>query len=198
MKKIGLSAMLLLVLVVSACGQKPATAPNAAESPQTGVTAPETVSPVTGSGGAPEEPGDQGTGKQQEETPKALTQKIKLYYTDDELMELKTVEKEIGYTEESQKYNEAFKALQAPDDGMISLWDKITLNSIGFSNGKITLDVTIPDEARLGAGGESLAIDALKQTFFQFDEVKELELTIDGEQQESMMGHVELEHPFKK
>ncbi|MMZ65800.1 Sporulation and spore germination [compost metagenome] len=81
---------------------------------------------------------------------------------------------------------------------MISLWDKITLNSVRVSNGKITLDVTIPDEARLGAGGESLAIDALKQTFFQFDEVKELELTIDGEQQESMMGHVELEHPFKK
>ncbi|WP_334071506.1 MULTISPECIES: GerMN domain-containing protein [Paenibacillus] len=198
MKKIGLSAMLLLVLVVSACGQKPETEPNAAESPQTGVTAPGTVSPVTGSGGAQEEPGDQGTGKQLEETPKALTQKIKVYYTDDELMELKTVEKEIGYTEESQKYNEAFKALQTPDDGMISLWDKITLNSVRFSKGKITLDVTIPDEARLGAGGESLAIDALKQTFFQFDEVKELELTIDGEQQESMMGHVELEHPFKK
>jgi hypothetical protein len=42
------------------------------------------------------------------------------------------------------------------------------------------------------------AIDALQKTFFQFDEVQSLELLVDGNQIESLMGHVELEHPMTR
>ncbi|MNP43609.1 Sporulation and spore germination [compost metagenome] len=113
-------------------------------------------------------------------------------------MDLQAVEREISFVDESQKYEKAFAALQTPEEGKISLWHKVVFNSATFSNGLLTLDITLPDEARLGAGGESLAIDALKQTMFQFDEVQQLELTVDGQQVDSLMGHVELEHPFNK
>lgn len=60
------------------------------------------------------------------------------------------------------------------------------------------MDVHMPDEARLGAGGEQFALDALTKTMFQFDEVKSVELLVDGAKVESLMGHVDLEHPLTR
>ena len=33
---------------------------------------------------------------------------------------------------------------------------------------------------------------------FQFEEVQQIELTVDGQQVESLMGHVDLEHPMNR
>lgn len=123
---------------------------------------------------------------------------IQVYVTDSELMELFPVQRQITYRDEARKYEEAFKALQTSDEGYISLWDKVILNSVECSNGQVNIDITLPDEARLGAGGESFAIDSLKQTMFQFEEVKQIELTVDGQQLDTLMGHVDLEHPINK
>ncbi|MNC60821.1 Sporulation and spore germination [compost metagenome] len=78
------------------------------------------------------------------------------------------------------------------------LWGGIELKSLKFADGQITMDIHKPDEAQLGAGGEALAISALAQTLFQFEEVKSIEVLVDGEQVESLMGHVDLEHPMTR
>ena len=67
-----------------------------------------------------------------------------------------------------------------------------------FHDGVLAIDVHIPDDARLGSGGELLALDALKETMFQFEELNNLELLIDGKALESFMGHSELEHPISR
>ncbi|MNE58453.1 Sporulation and spore germination [compost metagenome] len=121
-----------------------------------------------------------------------------MFFTDDDLMVLQSVERQINYVDEADKYTQAFKALQTPEAGKISLWEKVVLRSAVYSEGQVTIDIELPDEARLGAGGEAMAIDALKDTMFQFDEVKQLELTVEGQQIDSLMGHVELDHPIKK
>ncbi|PYE48021.1 GerMN domain-containing protein [Paenibacillus barcinonensis] len=59
-----------------------------------------------------------------------------------------------------------------------------------------SLLVHIPDEARLGAGGELLFLAVLQQTMFQFEEVHSIQLLVDGQQTESLMGHVELQNPI--
>lgn len=123
---------------------------------------------------------------------------IQVYLTDNELMELFPLPRQIVYRDEAMKYEEAFKALQTSEEAYISLWNKVILNSAEFSNGQVNIDITLPDEARLGAGGESFAIDSLKQTMFQFEEVKQIELTVDGQQLDTLMGHVDLDHPIKK
>lgn len=125
---------------------------------------------------------------------------IKLYYTDPEIMELKETSREITYAGEEDKYKKAFEALQTSSDASLNpLWsDKITLKSLKFDQGALTLDISKPAEANLGAGGEMFAIDALQKTFFQFEEVKSIELLVDGQQIESLMGHVELEHPMTR
>lgn len=125
---------------------------------------------------------------------------IKLFYTDPEQLELEETKGEITFKTDWSKYESAFKALQKSDrEEFIPLWsEEITINKLEVDGGKITLDLKIPATANLGSGGEQFALDALKQTFFQFEEVTSLELLVDGEQKESLMGHVELEHPMTK
>lgn len=203
MKKISVIAlMIFLMTAVVGCGQKPLAGsggneqlPNlsANETEPQATAVPDSTEPIQGaqSNGQNEPTG----------TPASQKLKIKVYYTDDDIMDLKEMEQEITIEDAkaNSKYDEAFKALQNVNgNDVISLWGKVILNSTSFVDGELTVDVQLPDEARLGSGGESLAIDALKATFFQFDEVKQLELTVNGEKVDTLMGHVELEHPITK
>jgi hypothetical protein len=43
-----------------------------------------------------------------------------------------------------------------------------------------------------------MAIDALKQTLFQFDEVKRIVILEDGKPAESLMGHVDITEPLTR
>ncbi|WP_127594099.1 GerMN domain-containing protein [Paenibacillus lautus] len=197
-KKIWSAGLLAAVMLIGAgCGQKPGAAPD---------NTPEQVTPKpddqTGqsNGGTSNGSGGSSTGNGSEVTmPEAKTESIKAYYTDPDLMELVEGTAEISYKEDQEKYEAAYQALQKSNNAeMIPLWDKIGLNSLEFDNGALTLDVTVPDEANLGAGGESFAVDAIKKTFFQFDEVKSLQILVDGQQTESLMGHVDLENPMTR
>lgn len=200
MKKTGWAIlMLVLMLGLAGCGDKPqAAAPGDSNSTDNGITAPGAAEPdsVSASGGGDADIVD--TPEEEVTLPAELTSKVQVFFTDDNLEQLITVERDISYGDEAAKYTAAFQALQTADPGMLSLWQKVILRQIDLKDGLLTIDITLPDEARLGAGGEALAIDALTKTFFQFDEVKQLELTVDGEKLESLMGHVELEHPFSK
>lgn len=127
------------------------------------------------------------------------SQEINVYYADDQLLQLEQRKKEITFEDESDKYSKTYSSLQSSDQTeLIPLWKNIDLLSATFDQGKLILDVNIPDEARLGSGGEPLAIDALRETFFQFDEVTSIELLVDGNATESLMGHVELENPLTR
>ncbi|MDP4096581.1 GerMN domain-containing protein [Paenibacillus sp. P96] len=125
---------------------------------------------------------------------------INVYYTDPEQSELLQSTQEIRYPSELQKYKQAFQALQrSNNDGQVPLWsESIEIQQIRFENGALTFDIGLPDDARLGAGGESLALEALTKTMFQFPEVDTLDLLVDGEAVESLMGHADLEHPMKR
>jgi hypothetical protein len=197
-KKIWSAGLLAAVMLIGAgCGQKPGAAPDntpgqvtPAPDDQTGQSNNGTSN---GSGGSSTGSGSEVT------TPEAKTESIKAYYTDPDMMELVEGTAEISYKEEQEKYEAAYQALQKSGNAeMIPLWEEIELKSLKFENGALTLDVTVPDEANLGAGGESFAVDAIKKTFFQFDEVQSLQILVDGQQTESLMGHVDLENPMTR
>ncbi|OKP82352.1 hypothetical protein A3844_12570 [Paenibacillus helianthi] len=206
----GISALLLLV--IAGCGDKPAAAPadNAGQDSTTVVngagstakstnggsedaiataTAQPTAEPATPSPAATEQP----------TAPDKKSLNISVYFTDPQQMELVPAKADISYANDVEKYSEAYKALQSstnPDQ--IPLWGKIELKSLKFADGQITMDIHKPDEAQLGAGGEAFAISALAETLFQFKEVKSIEVLVDGEKVESLMGHVDLEHPMTR
>ncbi|WP_458463448.1 GerMN domain-containing protein [Paenibacillus sp.] len=221
-KKIWIAALLVTVMAVAAgCGSKPTAAPNqtqgaGTENNVTEVEGETITEPVTAE---PEEnttPTESTEGSSEETTTttppsETSTEKpatsesnekktITVFYTDEEELELHKASAEISYTSDDAKYKAAFESLQqSKDNKLVPLWSKeIELKSVQFKDGALTLDIHMPDTARLGAGGESYALDALKQTFFQFDEVKSLDLLVDGQQTESLMGHVDLEHPMTR
>lgn len=202
MKRIAiLLAMVAMLGVAAGCGNKPTASPPdngtetdaALSSGAQGTDLQELQEPGNGA----EKSGDTDAATQ-ETAPEKLT--VQVYFTDNDLMELKQRPREIEFSADRSKYESAFEALQKADDGLLSLWEKVVLNTVKFdeASGQLNLDISLPDEARLGAGGESLALEALKNTMFQFDEVKQIELTLDGEQVESLMGHVDLEHPMSR
>lgn len=200
-KSLTTGLVILLMLVSSACGTKPQAAPpvNDQSSAPTITSANQEKEASSTSqlgtnvaAASPSEPTDQ---------PKdsANTLTINSYYTDNDMMELKEEKKEITFTGEQGKYTEAFKTLKdSGNDKLFALWQKVELKSAALKDGELTIDIHLPDEARLGAGGETLAIEALKRTFFQFEEVKSIELLVDGSQVDTLMGHDELEHPMTR
>lgn len=218
-KKIWSAALLAAVMLLGAgCGQKPGAAPgNAPEQNVPDQNAPDqnsgTDTPSPGNDSDVKQP-DQGSAQpggtngsgggsgQTTDTPDGNAQDdqksetITVYYTDPDLMELKKGTSEIKFKNDKEKYTAAFKALQSSgNDQLVPLWEKAELKSVEFGDGKLTIDMHLPDEARFGSSGEAFAVDALKQTFFQFKEVQSLQLLVDGKQVESLMGHVTLENP---
>lgn len=218
-KKWWMVALLAVSLTtLAACGNNPtASPPNSDSEQQTGSeTDPQTddtqveaepsepqtppeESNTTGNGGT-SSGGTNGSSSEQAEDVETKQSDIQVYYTDPELLEVKSATQTISYKADWSKYEAAFKALQHSDsEELVPLWsEEITINKLEVDGGNITLDLKIPATANLGSSGESFAIDALKQTFFQFEEVESLELLVDGEQKESLMGHVELEHPMTR
>lgn len=133
-----------------------------------------------------------------EPTP-ALQMEASIYEVDDQWIELVERKVQLTYETENDLVIAALAALQQ-DEGeganTISLWKKVEILSIDLQDGQVKLDIHIPDDARLGAFGEMQMVESLQKTLFQFDFVQEIQLLVDGEQVESMMGHVELEHPM--
>ncbi|GMK42827.1 hypothetical protein PCCS19_58870 [Paenibacillus sp. CCS19] len=126
-------------------------------------------------------------------------QSIHIYYSDPDLTSLVELNQEIEYDSPDQKVSAALAALQTDgSNDALSLWSKAQFLSSSVKDGAVTIDLHLPEEARLGAPGEMLALQALKQTLFQFDEVQSIDLLVDGEAVDTLMGHEELPHPFVK
>lgn len=132
-------------------------------------------------------------------SPEQLTKVIKTYYSDADFTKLVEQQAKIQFKQESDQYLAALNQLKkSPDDKTVSLCKEILFKSAVLKDGKVTVDLSMPDSARLGSSGEEMLLDALKKTLFQFSEVKTIEILLDGKQVESLMGHVELQYPFKR
>lgn len=166
----------LLLAIATGCGQKTETSTNT--NTQTG------------------EPAE----VQQQQQPTEQTLKVQSYYTDDQILDLVAKEQEIKFKDDKEKYLTALKTLQKTDDTkLIALWEESEFLSADLKDdGVLTVNVKVPAEAHLGSSGEDLAIQALLKSAFQFDEVKSVDILVDGKSVDSMMGHVELEHPFTR
>ncbi|BCG59857.1 GerMN domain-containing protein [Paenibacillus sp. URB8-2] len=208
---IGIASALLIML--AGCGGKPSAAPaneggisspavvsgaegdtEASAQPAASAAPDPTAQPTAGTADSTAEPSP-GDATSEEKQSKS----IDVYYTDPQMMDLKPAKATIAYKNDTEKYTEAFKALQNSDNAdLISLWGKMELKSLKFENGQIVMDIHKPAEAQLGAGGEAFALSALTKTLFQFPEVQSIELLVDGEQVESLMGHADLLHPMTR
>lgn len=134
-----------------------------------------------------------------EPTPEINEIEATIYLTDAELTETVENKVKLSYETDSDLVSAAIEALQQDaGDNALSLWKPIEVNTVVLEDGLVTIDIHLPDEARLGAPGEMFVIETLKQTLFQFEFVKSIALLVDGAEIETLMGHVELEYPMLK
>ncbi|SDW60124.1 GerMN domain-containing protein [Paenibacillus sp. CF384] len=135
----------------------------------------------------------------QPEEPALVKEQISVFYTDDDMMELHEQKSDIEFADPKDKLKVMFTALQKDGaKGEASLWKHAELLSAKQDGAAVTLDLHLPDEARLGAPGEMLAIQALTRTYFQLQDVTSIDLLVDGEAVDSLMGHEEIDHPITK
>ncbi|GLX68904.1 GerMN domain-containing protein [Paenibacillus glycanilyticus] len=121
---------------------------------------------------------------------------IKIYYADTELEKLVEQDRNVTFDSDEELVKEALNALQKDGpDGTVSLWKPIPIKSVKLADNAVTIDIELPDEARLGAPGEQMLLDSLGQTLFQFEFVQSYDLLVDGQAPESLMGHFDLDHP---
>jgi spore germination protein GerM len=181
-----------IMLILSGCGEKPTTSgtgpqsstPPVANSKPT--TAPAAEKPSQAQASAEKDP---------------IHLNIKAYYGDDQGTKLVEKEVAITYKEQKDKYTTALWTLKkAPQNssGLVPLADALGFKSAVVKEKKLTLDVTVSGEGRLGAPGEELLLQAIKKTLFQFPEIDSIDILVDGKPAESLMGHMDLPHPMKR
>jgi|GEM_PF-1092474 Sporulation and spore germination. len=123
------------------------------------------------------------------------------YGTDPDMKSLTKRSVAIGYTSELELLEQAVESLRAADGSegdWVPLWKGIEILSVKLEDREAVIDVHVPDEARSGASWELMMLDALKDTLFQLQFVESIELLVDGEAAESMMGHMEIERPMTR
>ncbi|MCS7462708.1 GerMN domain-containing protein [Paenibacillus doosanensis] len=185
-----------LALALSGCGQKPMAGGPAqgAETPATG-SSQTTPPPLQTNNQTNSQTADQ-TGKAKE----AIHSTIKAYYGDEQQTKVVEQQVSINYQEDKDKYTAALWTLKkAPQNSsLVPLAAALGFKSAVLKDKKLTVDLTVSSEGRLGAPGELMLLDAIKKTLFQFPEVESIDILVDGKAEESLMGHMDLPHPMTR
>ncbi|MEX2460346.1 MAG: GerMN domain-containing protein [Paenibacillaceae bacterium] len=131
------------------------------------------------------------------ETPKLM--QMNLFYGNVEGDAL--VEKTVALKPDSVEppYLEALNGLtKSPDDQCVALFAGFTFQSVVLKGNALTIDLSLPKESLLGAPGEVLLLEALQKTMFQFTEIQSIEVLVNGQKVESLLGHMDLPHPIAR
>ncbi len=122
---------------------------------------------------------------------------VQLFMTDELALEVVEVQAELSWNSET-KFETLFQALSGPQgDHAVSLWEGWSLIDSSLADGFLTLNLSGPGEA-VGSGIERLMLLTLLKTMFQFPEVEQVQLLINGEKKQTLSGHVDIHNPFKK
>ncbi|MBP1155312.1 spore germination protein GerM [Paenibacillus sp. PvR052] len=184
-----LAATAVFTLLLSGCGQSKPPAQGAGETPPANMG--------QGSQQGTDTPPQTATPAPNQEQNKQM--KVKTYYSDSNFEKLIEKETTISYKQDADKYRAALESLKtSPDNQSLTLFKGFTFNKVDLKDGQITIDLSMAPESHLGSGGEDMLLNALQKTLFQFSEIQAIEVLVDGEQVESLMGHMDLPHPIKR
>jgi hypothetical protein len=187
-----IAASATMAAFLAGCGAKDRPA---AQQPQIAPAVANASSPQTTADSASTAPA-QAT-SQSKPQPKSAS--IQTFYGDENGTSLVAKTTTITYAADGDKYIAALRALQkSTDSKAIPLFDGFTFNKATLDKGKLKLDLKLSDDGKLGSPGEELVVAALQKTLFQFPEVDEIYVTVDGKQVESLMGHMDLPYPIKR
>ena len=137
-------------------------------------------------------------------TEQAQKMKVKIYYPDENGLQLVGVQKEVEVDNSKDKYTAAVEALKTPptDKNLTSIVPKNMklIGNIKVDNGTaiVNIDSSIKKGFVGGSTGEEFLVGSIVNTLTEFKEVKDVIFLIDGTKIESISGHMDLSTPVKR
>ena len=205
MKKILVPAMLALLLFTTGCEKNPPEEPPASPPAKPVQTKPEAKPETKPEAQSPEpdKPINPAGNKpaKHEKTEQSLN--VKVYYPDDSGMKLVEVEREIIIDDSKDKYTAAVESLmdEPEEENLTKIFPKNAgIRSVTVHDGLATVDF---DGGILkgfvgGSTGEEFLIGSIVDTLTNFPEVKRVKFLVDGEEIETLSGHMDLSTPLER
>ena len=195
MKKILLLAMTAILIFTTGCDpqQPPTEKPDPPK--QTQNENPEKKS-------VPEKKDNPST-QQKDSDKKFQTQEIKIFYPDENATKLVEVKRTIKFVDENEKYSAALSELmQTPkEQGLINIFPKHTkIKSVTRKDDTaiVDFDKDIVKNFVGGSTGEEFLVNSVVDTLTEFDEINQVRFLIDGQEIETLSGHMDLSEPVKR
>lgn len=133
---------------------------------------------------------------------KAATMDISVYYPDVNATGLVAVTKTVK-AQEAEKYQAAVEALLAgTDDKKLTAVfpKKAKLRKVSVSGGvaKVDFDKNLISGFVGGSTGEEMLVGSLVNTLTEFPEIKKVHILVEGEEIDSLSGHLDLSRPVER
>lgn len=196
MKKILLLAMTAILIFTTGCDpqQQPPEKPDLPKQVQN-VNEPVEKKPET-------EKKDKPAAPKNDSEKKFKTQEIKVFYPDENATKLVEVKRTIKFVDENEKYSAALSELmQKPkEQGLINIFPKhAKIKSVTRKDDTaiVDFDKDIAKNFVGGSTGEEFLVTSVVNTLTEFNEVKQVRFLIDGEEIETLAGHMDLSEPVK-
>ena len=192
-------------LACAGCEQAPPVEPSPPDNPpsiEKTTPNPPTVEPKEESPSKEEDPTPEPTPTDNREA-KVEDMKVKVYYPDESGLRLVEVEREIEVARDSDKYAAAVEAMMTPptETELTEIFPKrAKLLNVDVQDGVATVnfDEGLQKHFVGGSAGETFLIGSVVNALTNFNEIKEVRILIDGEEIESLAGHMDLSAPLER
>lgn len=200
-RKIILAAMIALLLVMAGCDQNPDVQDN--PPPQDVNTKIPDDKPEPSKNNPPSPPPKHVDKQPLTVTEPERTVKVKVYFPDEAGLNLVSVERQIKVSSDEQKYEAAIKMLmdEPKEKGLTGIFPKSAkLNGVTVKDGTayVDFDNKLVENFVGGSTGEEFLVDSVVDTLTEFKEVKQVRFLIDGQEIETLSGHMDLTAPVKR
>lgn len=196
-KKILISAMTAMLLLTAGCEQppqnnQPPEDPKPIEQPQK--TAPSKPA---------EKPAEKPVDKSKPVEPKEKSMEVTVYYPDEAGMNLVPVKRKITVTSDKDKYLAALNCLleNPKEEELTKIFPKgakIIGVDVEKNTAVVNLDSGITKNFVGGSTGEEFLINSVVDTLTEFNEINQVAFLIDGQEVETLAGHMDLSVPIKR
>lgn len=129
--------------------------------------------------------------------------RVKVYYPDDSGTHLVEVERRINIAHEDEKYAAAIDMLleEPYEENLTNIFPKnANIRSVTVENGLATVDLDGSTLKNMvgGSTGEEFLVGSIVDTLTGFPEVTRVKFLIDGNEIETLSGHMDLSAPLER
>lgn len=137
----------------------------------------------------------------QAQSRKQLT--LKVYYPDEAATHLVAVDRAVDVPDGKDKYTAAVETIiQEPtESNLVAIFPKATqIRSVSVNGDLVTVDFdgSIQRTFSGGSTGEELLVGSLVDTLTDFPEINRVQILVDGNNVESLAGHMDISKPFER